>query len=126
MVDISEANFKELVVDSEKVVLLAFVAEWCKPSKLQKDVILHLQEKYEGRAEIHLLDVDSYEELSAEYNTRTLPTVVLFAGGEMIETLIGYQPQDFLESYLDFLLEQLKNKLEEQKQSKAQEESDAG
>lgn len=105
MSQLNETNFKEKIIDAQNVALVTFCAEWCKPSVLQKTLVNNLKEKYSEKAALYVLDVDTHENLANEYHARTLPTSVLFAKGEMVEILAGYQPEDFLVSYLDHLID---------------------
>ena len=109
MTNINETNFNERIIESGRISLIAFVADWCKPSMLQKEVVLSIKEKLDDSFEIHLIDVDANENLADTYHARTLPTVGLFAKGEIVEILFGYQPEDFLMSYLEHIKSQMDN-----------------
>lgn len=112
MTNINETNFDERIIKSGKVSLIAFVAEWCKPSILQKEVIGNLKEKLGDFFEIHLVDVDENEALADKYHAKTLPAIALFAKGEIVEILLGYQPEDFLLSYMEHLKSVIESELE--------------
>ncbi|PKL49888.1 MAG: thiol reductase thioredoxin [Candidatus Riflebacteria bacterium HGW-Riflebacteria-2] len=101
---LDNGNFDQEILEKKNVALITFTADWCRPCLLQKPVIKNLAERYANRAVIESIDVDSHEELANRYGARTLPTTVLFAQGEIIETLAGYQSEEFLISYLDMIL----------------------
>lgn len=103
---ITESNFDELVCKEKNTALIVFTAEWCRPCLLQKQVIENLSGKFSSAAIIEIIDVDKEEALADRFAARTLPTSVLFANGEMVEILPGYQSEEFLQSYLDHLLNQ--------------------
>lgn len=105
-------NFDQCIIEKKVVALVCFVADWCKPSLLQKDVIKQLAQDHKDSAIIELIDVDKNEKLADRFNARTLPTTVIFAEGELIEILPGFQPLEFLQSYLDHIYQQ-KEKMEE-------------
>lgn len=102
-------NFDQNIIEKKEIAIVCFVANWCKPSLLQKEVIKELKEKYNKEAVIELVDVDEHEKLADRFNARTLPTTAVFAEGELIEILPGYQPLDFLESYLKHIFQQKEN-----------------
>jgi thioredoxin 1 len=107
---INNENFDQEVVEKKLVALITFTAEWCKPSKLQKPIIEELSEEYSNQVKVELIDVDKESELADRFNARTLPTSVIYADGELIEVLAGFQPKDFLQAYLEHILETLKKK----------------
>jgi thioredoxin 1 len=80
-------NFKEKVSDG--VHLVDFWAEWCSPCKTLTPVISELQEKYEGKAGIHKVNVDENPELTKELGIRSIPTVIIFKDGQEMERIAG-------------------------------------
>lgn len=97
-------NFEHEIMENKPIALIIFSAEWCKPCQLQKLLVADLKEEFAKKVLIELIDVDSHEKLADKYNARTLPTTVLFAQGELIEVLPGYQTLDFLQSYLRHII----------------------
>jgi thioredoxin 1 len=105
---INSKNFDKEIIESKKIALITFTADWCKPSQLQKTLIEKIRIDYFENAITVVIDVDQDEELADRFEARNLPTSVFFANGEIIESLPGFQPDDFLRAYLDHLIEQTK------------------
>ena len=98
--------FNESVVEKKRVAALVFFARWCFPGMLQYKEIIPLKKEYDGRVDFIMVDVDEEERMSEHFDVRTLPAVVLFAKGEMVEALSGFQQAEFLKMYLDYLISQ--------------------
>lgn len=111
---INSKYFETEVITNKRPALIVFTASWCKPCKLQKEATTNLQEKYSNKFIVGSIDVDEEEELATKYGARTLPTAILFYKGEIVETLPGYQSQEFLDSYIDFILKEKKKEKEEE------------
>lgn len=101
---LDNSNFDQEIIEKKSIALITFTADWCRPCLLQKPVIQDLAGKYAGKVVIETIDVDTHIELADRYGARTLPTTILFAQGEIVEALAGYQTEDFLTSYLDMIL----------------------
>ncbi len=102
-------NFEEKVTNDKGICLLTFTATWCKPSLLQKEVLPNLDKKFPEKVKIWEIDVDvnENENLAQKFDAKTLPTSVLFAKGELVEVLPGYQAEDFLEAYIKHLMAEI-------------------
>lgn len=99
-------DFDKTALDPESVAIVGFVASWCRPSLLQQASLEKLAGEYEGKAIIGTVDVDTDEALADRFEVHTLPGILLFARGELIESLPGYQPEDFLRACIDQLIQQ--------------------
>ena len=77
-IEITDANFEELVLKSDKPVLVDFWAEWCGPCRMVGPVVEELSKEYEGRAVIGKVDVDSNSAISAQFGIRNIPTLLYF------------------------------------------------
>lgn len=102
----TSGDFDTTALDPHSVAVVGFVASWCQPSLLQQTSLEKLAEEYTGRAIIGTVDVDADEALADRFDVRTLPGILLFARGELIEALPGFQPDDFLRACIDQLLQQ--------------------
>ncbi len=98
-------DFDATALDPQSVAVVGFVAGWCRPSMLQAALLEKLAADYDGKATIGTVDVDADEALADRFEVRTLPGVLLFARGELIEALPGYQPEDFLRACIEQLLQ---------------------
>lgn len=101
---IDNNNFDQEITEKKSTALLTFTAEWCRPCTLQKPIIEALAKTYAGKVLIEIIDVDAQTELSDRFGARTLPTTVLFAQGEIVEALAGFQTEEFLTSYLELIM----------------------
>ena len=102
--ELTDSNFEEIVLKSDKPVLVDFWAEWCGPCRMVGPIIDELSEDYEGRALIGKLDVDSNQTFAAKYGVRNIPTVLLFKDGEMISRQVGVAPKQTYEDAINSAL----------------------
>ncbi|HNV69373.1 MAG TPA: thioredoxin family protein [Candidatus Ozemobacteraceae bacterium] len=100
--------FQQDILNQHPLVLVSFSAEWCEPSRLQVPILQTLRSSYADRAHIEIFDVDQQTPLADHWQVRTLPASLLFAKGELVEALAGFQAREYLQEYLDYLSESLK------------------
>ncbi len=99
-VELTDANFEE-VVGSDKPVLVDFWAEWCGPCKMIAPAITELAEDYDGKAVIGKMDVDSNANIPAKFGIRSIPTLLVFKNGEVVDKKVGAVPKSTLSAALD-------------------------
>ena len=101
---ITSDNFDEIVMQAKLPVLVDFWATWCGPCRMLAPVIEELADEYDGKLIVGKIDVDECPDLAAEFGVSSIPMVVLFQNGEVVETMIGYRPKDFyVETILNYL-----------------------
>jgi thioredoxin 1 len=100
-VEFTDANFQELVLDSEKPVLVDFWATWCGPCRAIAPVIEELHNELDGKAVIGKVDVDKNSEAPQKYGVRNIPTLLVFKGGEVVDKVVGNQPKSKLIEILE-------------------------
>ena len=98
---VTDATFEDQVLNTEKVILVDFWADWCGPCKAVAPVLEELSEDYAGRVEVHKLDVDANPQTAQRFGIRSIPTLMLFKGGEQVETLVGLLPKANLVQVID-------------------------
>jgi len=95
---IDEQNFEQQVLKSEQPVLVDFWAEWCGPCRALGPVIESLAGQYAGKAIVAKVDVDANQQIAMKYGIRSIPTVMLFDKGRIVDTFVGVRPRADYES----------------------------
>ena len=103
-VEINDANFEELVLKSDKPVLVDFWAEWCGPCRMLGPIIEDLSDEFADKAIIGKVDVDSNQQFAAQFGVRNIPTVLVFKGGEMVNRQVGVAQKSVYADFLNSLL----------------------
>jgi thioredoxin 1 len=98
---ITDANFDEIVLKSDKPVLVDFWAEWCGPCRMVGPVVEELAKEFEGKAVVGKVDVDSNPEISMKFGIRNIPALLFFKGGEIVDKQIGAVPKSVLAQKLN-------------------------
>ena len=99
-VEITDSNFND-IVSKNSVVLIDFWAEWCGPCRMIAPMIEDLANDYDGKAVIGKLDVDNNQESSVKFGVRSIPTLLVFKDGEMVDRHVGAVPKETLASSID-------------------------
>lgn len=87
--EITDKNFSELVLTSDKPVLVDFWAVWCGPCRMIAPVVEELSNDFDGKAIIGKMDVDANPNTAMEYGIRSIPTLLIFKGGEVVDRVVG-------------------------------------
>ena len=98
--EISDSNFNE-IVSKNSVVLVDFWAEWCGPCRMIAPMIEELANEYNGKAVVGKLDVVNNQESSIKFGVRSIPTLLVFKNGELVDRHVGAVPKDTLSKSLD-------------------------
>lgn len=101
--EVTDTNFEEIVLKSDKPVIVDFWAEWCGPCRMVGPIVSELSDEYKGKAVVTKLDVDSNPGISAKYGIRNIPTILFFKNGEIVDKQVGAVPKSNLESKLQAL-----------------------
>lgn len=104
MLTLTDQNFDTEVLQSGLPVLVDFWAEWCPPCKLAEPVIEELAKEYEGRAKVGKLNVDENPQMSQKYSVMSIPTVIIFKGGEEVKREIGFSGKEQYKKLIDGIL----------------------
>ena len=92
-ITLTDDNFENEVIKSDKPVLIDFWAVWCGPCKIIAPVVEELASEYEGKIKVGKLDVDENQESSIKYGVRSIPTLLIFKDGKVKDTIIGAVPK---------------------------------
>jgi thioredoxin 1 len=103
-VAVNDSNFDELVLKSDKPVMVDFWAEWCGPCRMIAPFIEEMAKEYEGRALVVKCDVDSSPGVSVKFGIRNIPTVLFFKDGKVADKQIGAVPKGSFVAKLNALL----------------------
>ena len=102
--EITDANFEEVVLKSSQPVLVDFWAEWCGPCRMLGPIIEELSSDYKGKAVIGKVDVDTNQKFAAQFGVRNIPTVLIFKDGELVNRQVGVSQKNVYADYIDALL----------------------
>ncbi len=102
--EITDANFEELVMNSDKPVMLDFWAVWCGPCRMIAPIVEEMATEYDGKAVIGKVDVDNNQDVAMKYGIRNIPTVLFVKNGEVVDKQVGAAPKQVFTAKLDALL----------------------
>ena len=102
--EITDATFDKLVLQSDKPVMVDFWAAWCGPCRMVGPIIDELSKEYDGKAVVGKVDVDNNQEFTAKYGVRNIPTVMLFKNGELVDRKVGVSPKQVYAEAIDSAL----------------------
>jgi thioredoxin 1 len=91
--EFTDANFKQEVLDSEKLSVIDFWAEWCGPCRAIGPVIEELSKDYDGKVNIGKVNVDTNPQISMNYGITSIPAILFVKGGKVVDKLVGAQPK---------------------------------
>ena len=103
-IDVNEENFDSIVMNSDKPVLVDFWAEWCGPCKMLTPTIEALAEEYKDSSSIVKINVDDSPAIATKYGIRSIPSILLFNNGDIVEQRVGAVSKDELAGMLDKII----------------------
>ncbi len=99
--DVTDGNYEEEVLKSDKPVLVEFWAPWCGPCRMVAPVVEELAEEYDGKVKFLKLNTDDNVDTAARYGIRSIPTLLMFKGGELVDQIIGFRPKGDLQKTIE-------------------------
>ena len=100
-VTITKENFEQVVLKSDKPVLVDFWASWCGPCKMLSPIIEEVRKETEGKAVVGKINVDEQQELAMQFGVMSIPTLLVFKNGEIVKKQIGFIPKQAVLGLLD-------------------------
>ena len=99
--ELTDTNFSEEVESSDNPVLVDFWAEWCGPCRMIGPIVEELAGEYEGKAKIGKVNVDNNPQVSVKYGIRSIPALLIFKDGQVVDQIIGAVPKSQIKKQLD-------------------------
>jgi len=100
VVQVTDQNFETTVTASTQLVLVDFWATWCAPCRAIAPVVEELATQYKGKVKFGKMDIDEHQNTPQQYGIRSIPTLLLFKGGKVVEQIVGAVPKKKLEEAL--------------------------
>ncbi len=97
----TDAMFEEMVINSDVPVLVDFWAPWCGPCRAVGPILEQIADEYDGRAKVVKINVDDESQVAGSMGVRSIPTLVIYSGGEPKKVLVGVRPKEELVSLLN-------------------------
>jgi len=93
-IEITDANFEQEVIQSDLPVLIDFWAVWCGPCRMIAPIVEEIAGEYDGKVKVGKLDVDNNPNTAVKYGIRSIPSLLIFKGGEVVDNIIGAVPKE--------------------------------
>jgi thioredoxin len=102
--EVTDANFESEVIKAETPVLVDFWAPWCGPCRMVAPIVDELSQEYDGKVKFVKLNTDDNVQTASKFGIRSIPTLLVFKGGEVAGQIVGFRPKSDLKKRLDAVL----------------------
>ncbi|MBF0597564.1 thioredoxin [Faecalibacter rhinopitheci] len=102
--EITDASFASDIIESGKPAMVDFWAVWCGPCRMVGPIVEEIASEYQGKAIVGKVDVDTNQEVAAEYGIRNIPTILFFKDGQVVDKVVGVVPKEQLIEKLNAIL----------------------
>ena len=102
--EFTDANFDQEVLQSDVPVLVDFWASWCAPCNMVAPIVEEIANEYDGRAKVGKVDVDANPQTAGKFGIRSIPSLLVFQGGKVVNQVVGAQPKQMITEKLDAVI----------------------
>ena len=106
IMEATDANWKDEVLESSEPVLVDFWAVWCAPCRMVAPVVEAIAEEYSGKLKVVKLNVDENQQTAVKYQVMSIPTLAFFDDGQLVKTVVGFRPKEELAKEVDQVISQ--------------------
>ena len=106
IMEATDANWKNEVLESSEPVLVDFWAVWCAPCRMVAPVVEAIAEEYSGKLKVVKLNVDENQQTAVKYQVMSIPTLAFFNDGQLVKTVVGFRPKEELAKEVDQVISQ--------------------
>lgn len=103
-IELTDDNFEVEVLKSDKPVLVDFWAAWCGPCRVVSPIVEEISKEYEGKLKVGELDVDNNSRIASQYGIMSIPSLLFFKGGQVVDQVVGAVPKQQLTDKVDKIL----------------------
>lgn len=104
-IEVDVYSFDDVVIQSDKPVLVDFWATWCKPCLMVAPILDELAEEYDGKVTFTKVDLDQNQKIAANYGIMSIPALIIFKGGEPVANVVGARPKAELKKLVESVLD---------------------
>jgi len=102
--DVTDGSFQSDVLQANKPVLVDFWAPWCGPCRMVAPIVKELAGEYEGQVAFRKMNTDENPQVAAQFNIRSIPTLLVFKGGQQVGQIVGFRPKSAIKERIDAAL----------------------
>jgi thioredoxin 1 len=103
-VEITDSNFADVALSTDKPVMIDFWAEWCGPCRMVTPIVEEMSNDYDGKAIVGKVNVDENPDISAKFGIRNIPTIIFLKGGQVVDKSVGAVPKNVLTEKMEALI----------------------